>query len=455
MKRQDGVAMVEFVFLIVLLFMMVLISYTVFRGDLLSPSFLCAAMYLFSCFVMLIYYNEWNTDFSFITGLVIAFSVFCVFLGDFTATVIQRKRISQNDSAVEEDGPIIIGKVSSVFCFLFSIVTAVLYFQEIRKIAAHSAYAQSIYGQAYSFLMQVRWAKMLEGANVAYYVQQMFTCLHAMALVFLFIIIRNRIYYGKQKRMVLPLLTVVIYIVTSFMTTGRASMLNFFIYAIVIGIILDYKKREWHHRNNIRVIMKAVGLVGVALLLFYIAGLLTEKSLHYDNFFDNFANYFSSSIYCLNKYIENPTRFSADTNFFGIHTFSGIYSFLRKLGLKIPDSIVALEFIRCGKYNTNIYTPLRRYLQDFTILGSSLIMFLIGFAYKRALMSLKRAKNFDLSCIVVGMFFYPLFFISIEERVFMDVIMMRSLYEIIYVVLIYQWIVKGKIFKYKVRGRRT
>ena len=443
--------MIEFVLLIILLLAMVLFSYTVFKGDLLSPSFLCAAMYLFSCFIMLIYFNEWKVDFSILTGSVILFSIFCVFLGEAVAAETN-KRIKKNDSMEEErNEPIIISQLSSIFCFVFSVITAILYFREIRRVVANSAYASSVYGQAYTFLRQYSWARILEGANIAYYVQQMYTCVYAIALVLLYIIIYNRVFYGKQKRNVFPLLTIIVYLITSFMTAGRAGMLNFFIYAIVVWIVLYYKKRGWKHRNNYKILFRALIIIAAALLLFYMAGFLTAKSLVYDNFFDNFANYFSSSIYCLNEFIKDPGYFAPSENFFGIHTLSGIYSFMRTLGFKIPKSIVALEYIKCGKYNTNIYTPLRRYLQDFSALGLGVIMFFIGFYYKKAVNSLRRHRNFDLKCILVAMFFFPLFFISIEERLFMDVILMRSVYEIIYVVIIYQWIINKKFIKWKVR----
>ena len=445
--------MFEFIFLIILLLIMVLFSYTVFKGDLLSPSFLSAAMYLLSCFIMLIYFREWNVEYSFLTGAVIVFSIICVFIGEYFAVTTKKKRNIIDEQEQNEEGPIKIGQLSAIFCFVFSIITAVLYYQEISRVVANSAYASSIYGQAYTFLMQYNWAKILEGASIAYYVQHMYTLSHAIALVNLYILVYNRILHGKQKKSLIPILTIVVYLITSLMTSGRTGLLNFAIYIIVVWIILFYKKRDWVHKNNIKVLIKGVGIIAVAILLFYIAGFLTAKSLVYDNFFDNFANYFSSSIYGLNEYIKAPASFATNEGFFGAHTFSGIYSFLRTLGIKIPPSIVALEYIRCGKYNSNIYTPLRRYMQDFTVLGLGFIMILIGYIYKRAIISLKQTKNFNLNCILVAMFFYPLLFISIEERFFMDVIMMRSIYEIIYVFFIYQLIVKKKFFVWKIHIR--
>lgn len=396
---------------------------------------------------MLLYAAQWNVDLSFSTILLIGVALIGVFLGEVAGTKI--RLFSINTVPREEVNYIYLSKKASAICAIFVMITAILYYREIVKIAANSAYANSVYGQAYSFLMQVRWAKILEGANVAYYVQQMFTCAEAIACILLYILIHNKVQYKKMGGNIFAYGAIAGYIITSFMTTGRAKMLSFFIYAICVWLILNAKKKNWVFKNNIKLFARAVMVVGVAILLFYLAGLLTEKSLHYDNFFDNFANYFSSSLYALDQYMKKPQEFGTTTDFFGIHTLSGIYSFLRKLFPSIPKSVVVLEYIKCGKYLTNIYTPLRRYLQDFSWTGVFIIMFVTGYVYKRLVWLNKNKASSPLYCVFAAYFLFPLFFISIEERIFMDVVMIRSVYNVFYLVLVYQWLVNKRFFKYR------
>lgn len=222
-------------------------------------------------------------------------------------------------------------------------------------------------------------------------------------------------------------------------------MLNFCIYLIVVASILYSKKRKWKNDKNVKLFVKVFCIFLVALWMFYMAGKLTEKSSNYENFLDNFANYFSSSIYAFNEYVEIPEKFSANSDFFGIHTFSGLYSMIRKIGFNIPPSVVALEYIHCGKYLTNIYTPLRRYIQDFGFIGMSIIMTFLGFFYTKLLNSNKSQKASGLRIILTGYLFFPLFYICIEERFFMDVIINRTVYTIICIFILYKILVERRV----------
>lgn len=163
-------------------------------------------------------------------------------------------------------------------------------------------------------------------------------------------------------------------------------------YAIVVFVILFYQKNGVGNAIDKRLVIIVLSLGFGALLLFFLSGVLTGKNFDYDSVTDNFANYFSSSIYALNEFIRNPEQFVPETDFFGIHCFFGIYTVLRKLGFRIPEPVVALEFIRCGKYETNIYTALRRYLQDFGMIGLSLIMAGLGALYKGLLRSIRHGN---------------------------------------------------------------
>ena len=321
--------------------------------------------------------------------------------------------------------------------FFFVLITVVLYFRETRSIVANSAYANSAYGQAYSFLMQVSWARRLEGANVAYYVQQMFTCSEAIALTFAFILVYNKVVTNNRRVNYVMLVTIILFLVASILTSGRARMLSFFLYIASLWILLSIKKRKWKSNSNIRLVVRGISIVALAILVFWLAGFLTEKSLHYKNFADNFANYFSSGTFAFNEYVNNPSKFSDSSTFFGIHTLSGVYSFLRTLGFDIPPSIVSLQFIKCGDYTTNIYTALRRYYQDFGVIGLVLIMFLVGYIYKRIIWSNKKDTSPLINIVLSSYFLFPLYYIAIEERIFMDVILMRSVYMVIYLTIIF------------------
>ena len=179
------------------------------------------------------------------------------------------------------------------------------------------------------------------------------------------------------------------------------------------------------------------------LWLFYLVGFLTGKSLHYNNFFDNIANYLGSSIYALNNFLQRKS--SMRSEFFGSNTLSGIFMGLRKLGFDIPETSISLEYIQCGYVVTNIYTAFRRYIQDFGICGLIIIQMIIGFIYTKLLLKNKESNSNGLWAILLAYFYFPIVMMSIEERFFMDVVLVRSLYTIIYFMIAYKLFVKKTI----------
>lgn len=446
--------MLEIIILFILTLFMLFISYYMTKKTILSPSVICCLMFTVSIFLLLMYAEEWKVDLSFLTIFYIIWSLVCILCGEFMANKIRLKKthvgINTELEGYKEkkEKEIKINKWITFGCLIFIILTAILYYKQLVNIVANSEYAQSEYGQKYSFLMQARWAKTLEDASVNIFVQLMLTASEAIACVYAYIIIYNYIMHKKICKNIFVYLIIVAYIIATFMTTGRSRMLNFCIYLIVIALLLFAKKNHWKNNQNGKLFTRILIIFLVALWLFYMAGQLTEKSSNYENFFDNFANYFSSSIYAFNEYVKNPEQFRGDTDFFGIHTFSGLYSFLRKFEPNIPTSIVALEYIMCGKYLTNIYTPIRRYLQDFGFLGLSIIMMFLGFFYTKLLNSNKKKNASGLRMIITGYLFFPLFYICIEERFFMDVIINRTVYTIIFIIIMYEILVKNK-FKLK------
>lgn len=437
--------MIQLIFWNIFLIIVLIFVYNIFNRELLSPTFICIAMYLLSSFMLLFYVDTWKFDLTLKTVAVVSIGLVSVFLGELAGTKVRIGLHFGKDISNESDKPIIIKKTALYLCFFFVSLTAILYLREIRNIAANSSF-----GEMYSFMMTVRRTKADDGVNVSYYVQQMFTLSEAIVCVLTYILLNNRLKYGEKKETKIIIMTMIVYIANTFMTTGRAKMLNFFIYILCCWIIIYAQKRNWTFRGNIKLFGKIILISGVAISLFYFAGFLTEKSLHYDNFFDNFANYFSSSLYALNEYLKNPGNFRSGTSFFGSYTLSGICSLLRTIGINVPANNIVLEYIQCGKYVTNIYTPLRRYIQDFGILGEAFIMFFMGYGYKRLLWKNKNASGFF--CIMTSYFYFPLFFIAIEERLFMDVVMIRSLYTIIYLYIIYMWLVKGKFLFWKIKS---
>jgi|GEM_PF-3005146 len=415
---------------LLLLFALLSLIYLLFEGELLSPSFLTCGMYFFSMFIALIYSEKWNFDLNLETFLVIFLAIIMIVLGEFLARKVKFQRYKQ--AFIPEVNRIInISKVYTLSCLAFVIFAGIIYYRDTVEMIMSSTSNSAV------FLMMVRDTKIYDDVNVSYLAQVCFTVSECIVDIIAYRIIYNKIYFNKLSKSVFQYLIIIVYLAVSLLTSGRAKILNFAIYVIMLLLLLHYKKTNWSRRHNFKLVLRSLLVTCLAILAFYGAGFLTEKSLHYDNFFDNFSNYFSSSIYALNEYIEK-NGVDTNTHFFGIYTLSGIFVGLRKLGFIIPDSIISLEYIYCGDYLTNIYTPLRRYIQDFGLIGMSIILFFIGYLYTKLLNCAKKGTSSGIYVIFWAYFSFPLLYMSIEERVFMDVIMFRSLQTIVIMYVLYR-----------------
>ena len=79
------------------------------------------------------------------------------------------------------------------------------------------------------------------------------------------------------------------------------------------------------------------------------------------------------SVYLNSTPLESP--------YIGLTTLWDIYSKLRVLGLSLPQNITFLKFVQFHGINTNVYTAMRRYIEDYGYIGMYLIMYFLGIIY--------------------------------------------------------------------------
>lgn len=414
-------------FLLVILIVFMCASMLLFKRGILSPTFIVSFVFFISSFYLLFYANRWDFELHINTLCVILLSISFVFFGEMLCHFRMKNSIKYNSFT-----SVLIKNNFTIIGFFISLITLLLYMWQITIITNTSIF------NAIEIVKDLKIQGLFE---VNYFVQHLYTITQVISCIFIFDLINKFANTGKIPKNLFQYLTICIYIINVLLTATRSNILELFIYATVLFLILSYRnKNKFVSRKKVILIILIVAVL--VLVFFYFAGSLTGKIDNYNSIFDNLANYIASPIYNLDYFFQNPNQFNSDAGF-GAYTLSGIYSFLRTLGFHAPNSIVALEYIYVDYYPSNIYTPLRRYYQDFGILGLLLIMFMIGiiysYFYRKSLKS-----NSPLFIILVSFFYYPLFFMSIEERLFMDVLMARSIYQIIYFVFFYN-IFFGKV----------
>jgi oligosaccharide repeat unit polymerase len=177
---------------------------------------------------------------------------------------------------------------------------------------------------------------------------------------------------------------------------------------IILGGIFSQQKNK---KSTWKVLFAGVSGILLFIVIFILAGFFRGWRTNKLSIWYNISQYTGGSIPALNDYLLNPRP---PNGYFGENTLFGIYSLLRKLGFNYPAFYPPYEFTRFYDMGTNVYTAIRRYLEDYGYFGLYLIMMFLGFFYSLFFLIAKKRNDF-LLLLYAGVFF-PIVELSIEER---------------------------------------
>lgn len=186
----------------------------------------------------------------------------------------------------------------------------------------------------------------------------------------------------------------------------------------------------------------------LALSGFYYASSLVGRDTLNKNLVEYVTMYGGGSIEGLDLYIQDKPQKS---ELFGRETFWGTWRFLIDYGIvDYPTKPTgSLEWRKVdGVTIGNVYTAYRRWIQDFGIIGCVIMTAIVSwfynwFYYKLLYHKIRNKNVFNILLIIYSMFFYHLFLISIDCRIF-DEIIPASIVQYMVLVISY-YIIVGDI----------
>ena len=404
--------------LLLMLITLFFLSYRLCNREILSPGFFCVMMYLFGTVILFFKRNEWSVQIQVDTILIIFIFLFSILVGDLIVTAIAQKRRLR---CVAVDTIYLkFSRVLLTLMILVQLITLLVYFRETIRIASAVGWS----GNLLTLLQYARIAKNVYGMYVSSIAQYLSYVCEAVNYVCLFIFINNvYICKTKIKQEIYYLFPTFLYAGVAILTTGRTLLLRIFMFLVVVFILQQYKNSNGKHMKVSKTANSILLIIVFAAIIFFKAGSFTGKSID-RNFTDYIAVYTSSGLAALNEYMKNPIR-NTDT-IWGGHTLFGMYTILRKFIKSIPILSSPLEMLKLpGGQTTNIYTPIRRYFQDFGYIGVIIIGALIGSIYKIAYNQMKLTSD-PFKILLIGYMFFPLIEIAIEERIFLDLLTLKT-----------------------------
>lgn len=428
--------------LLVGLIIMLFVAFTLTGKDILSPWVISICMFIISVLVAALNYDHWNKDINSITVLVIIIALLSFGFGEIFAksVLIIKKGLGNNNNnqvkLLNENKRIFIKNRWIFFISCFIVIVLYFHFEFKLKIAMEAGYHSGLDSMFY-YARHAQFNSEID-SNQSVLLSLGITFSRIFSYFFIFVFLYNSIFFKFSVSYIKYFIPIILNIGNMLVTTGRTEFINLITVFLVIFFIMLKQKNGWKGRVNFKIIL--YGIIGIALFLmiFRLSGYLTGKSEKY-TLWDNLSAYIGSSIIALDIYLLNPPV----KDFFGKETFSSIYHILRKFGYDIPYYRVPNEFLSWQNVtNVNIYTSLRRYIQDFSIFGMLFLQFLLGVFYGGYYQFIKVKNKVGPALIVYAMLFFPVVQFALEERFFMNVISVAGIYNLIAILIVWHFFIR-------------
>ncbi|GMO50747.1 MAG: hypothetical protein Pg6C_14910 [Treponemataceae bacterium] len=415
--------------------------------NILSPSVMACGVFFISTSVAALNSRAWDFDMAPITVVVIVTALMAFCAGEFAAHRIYAlyAKKKQPPSLTLPDKPIIVPwQITLVLCVL--IAGMLIYFYHSTIVFIKNAGGYKGTGNILSFVYSANVNAARSGLrrNLWAYLGMSFA--QASAYIFSYCFLYNAVFARPRNRDAAFLVHVLLYIAFVVLTTSRHSFIMLFTAWIVIGSVFYLQKNKWSMKATGKAILAIVLCLLVFFAIFLTAGVLRGWSSNIRQLLQYLSIYTGSSVYALNYFLLNPPA-QANT-YFGEHTLLGIYSALRRMGFDFPPFYPPLEFIPIDHHAiaTNVYTAIRRYIQDFHYAGMYLTVFFIGSFYSLFFLLVKNRQNIFL--VVYAAIFYAVTEFSIEESFFLSVVSLSNASGIFFLLLIYYLIIDNRIKNY-------
>lgn len=405
--------------LVAMLFCILVLAYVVSDQDLFHPWVIATASFLNSAVLAMLNLNYWQYDFHANTCLIIVVAVLCFGAGSIFVSYRlgdgYRHRMPNNLIRLP-------GWMAYVAAFLIAVM-AVLSLQSMYSLSVEYG---NIDGYA-GMLPTVR--RLFESRELVMPRWQSYRLIGSLAITitFLGVYIFNTVFGGWKKSSVSYLLPLVAFVPHIVLTTGRIDFLKVTLGIVLIGGILYQIRYGSSFRHNIKII----GYVGVAFFLFFLAffaaGSLTWKGVSADHGpFAIISHYTGAQIPAFDFFV-NGKSYPEDL-LVGKMTLVGIYSNLRTMGVDLPQASTFLEFTAFVNVDTNVYTPLRAYIQDYGYVGMGIVCFLIGLLTTLLYQLVKSWRLGFYGLLVYVVTCWPLFLFGHGETFFSSILSTTTIY---------------------------
>lgn len=399
-------------------------SYHINNKCILGPSFVMSASMCLSSLIVTINTTYWNYSVSLETLLIITLSVISFMIGN---TIVNQSKTNYCFNKNINVNNVFFKKTNIIHVFLllaFSVVVFIYVFY-----TQHSRGAAIGMGQDLSSVIQANRYYLQNESNIL-----MKLLLSAVKVLCEITIIRYFVFKNMYKKKTSSLFLIIMLVVTLLnfmMTTNRTEIISISSFVLFSLLYSKYIHYKWSKEAlNIKIILKIILILFVALLIFRLLGYLTGKSDLY-TFYDNICIYIGSSIVCFDKVITgNNIAFPYG---YVPQIFGGYTIFLNMLGFNVEIDNLVWPHQYWDNGASNLYTSFFIYYVNYNVLGLLIIECFLGMIYGYIWKKVYLNRFSWVGVTIYGsILFYYLAMTPIYERFFTHFFTVTTLLEIIF-----------------------
>jgi len=336
--------------------------------------------------------------------------------------------------------PIEIGTCTYINILFFSIVTLVWSYYSIKEMATAVGYREGEH-----LLIQYARLAVLQNEMRPSTTLILFSfMLRALSYTLTFAYLHNKILCKKEANLrLMLLLPSLIYLIQYMLWGSRGGVIEYISFFIFIYAYFKSRVTQSPKSTNLAVLKLAAK--GLAFFLFIFIGAGSLKGWAESNPLEVIAVYGGGSLSALDVYLTNVRHPPAA---FGQETLLGIYALLERVGLSSVSSSRILEFTTIGQTETtNIYTSIRRYINDYGILGMLYIQFTLGYLFSAGYVRLQKSKEIGYFALFYSTLFMILIYQALDEQALTTFLSTTQIFTIFFTFLFYNLLLRKKLNK--------
>ncbi len=431
-----------------------MLAYLINKRDLLAPSVLCSMIYVICIMFTVLNQKSWGIEYSDKAFCVMIIMILSFVLPSVFFNIKNNKVGIQSDyelEIIEFDKGILIG------CLIVDILISIYYFREVYRISLIGGNPLGIAGMFSYYRMYT--ANNADAEGLSTLANQFLKLGRSFGFTALFILMYNNQIDRNIKRDYWLIPFVVLTALQNIIGGGRGYILWLVSTGFMTSYIITMKKSEWKKRISFKYIKIGLKLMAAVFVGFYLLKYVVRVGNTVNSILDYIGYYAGGSIQNFNLYLDNPP--TGSRQIWGQETFMGVYSTLQKFGFVDVSGIYLtnsnLEFRRSNGVSIgNVYGAVRRYYNDFGVMGVIVLQTICSFFFNAFYAKIKQQskQKSKFTYFLYAYLSYHVFEMPIDDTFYKSFISFNFLTTLIVLFVVYYIFTCVKIRGLKIKYRK-